>query len=158
MAVNKKKYLLYIVLFILLYVIGSFVLSPTGFFVNHERINSVPMEKAIENKTIIELAKPNLVYVNSMEDEFYAYKYKFCYLKSYGLLSLFKHRVIVDNQYYFKFIVLNSLKETSQIEIQYNNLETNLFNDVDGYNAFEGEEILVTVSRDDKVIYKALYK
>lgn len=157
-VINKKKLLLYIVFIIILYIAGSLIVSPSSTFVHIGKVNSVPKEESIKNKTFIEEVKPSFVFINSIQDDFYVYKYSFCYLKSYGVFQIFKHRVTVANQCYYKFMISDSLKELSEIGVQYNDLETNLFNDVDGYNAFEGEEILVTVSRDDKVIYKALYK
>ncbi|WP_430532211.1 hypothetical protein [Myroides sp. C15-4] len=75
-----------------------------------------------------------------------------------GVLQLFKHRVTVNKQCYYKLIITDPLVELSEIKIQYNDLDTNLFNDFDGYNAMKEEEVMITVTQNDEVLYKALYK
>ncbi|MGG5577222.1 hypothetical protein ACPDHL_07770 [Myroides sp. C15-4] len=78
--------------------------------------------------------------------------------KVMGVLQLFKHRVTVNKQCYYKLIITDPLVELSEIKIQYNDLDTNLFNDFDGYNAMKEEEVMITVTQNDEVLYKALYK
>lgn len=157
-VINKKKLLLYIVFIIILYVTGSLIVSPSSTFVHIGKVNSVPKEESIKNKTFIEEVKPSFVFINSIQDDFYVYKYSFCYLKSYGVFQIFKHRVTVANQCYYKFMISDSLKELSKINIQYNDLTTNLFNDYDGYNTKKNKEVLIIVNYCDTIVYKALYK
>ncbi len=159
MKKNKKiRIVLYCLLTTLIYYWGSILIDPSGFFIQNQKINSVPKEEAIENKTFIKVVEPTIVYTNKMSYNFYVYTYDFCYSKSYGVLQLFKHRVTVDKQCYYKLIITDPLVELSEIEIQYNDLDTNLFNDFDGYNAMKKEDVMITVMQNDEVLYKALYK
>jgi len=159
MRINKKiKIVLYSLLTVVIYYLGSILIDPNSFFIQNQKINSVPKEEAIENKTFIEIVEPNIVYTNKMSYNFYVYKYDFSYLKSYGLLQLFKHRVTVDKQCYYKLIVTDPLVELSDIEIQYNDFDTNLFNDSEGFNTMKKNDVMITVTQNHKVLYKALYK
>lgn len=158
MKINEVKILLYLFLIAVFYIGGSLLLSPSGFFINVEKIDSVPIEKAIKNNTLIELARPDSVLKNIMKDDFYVYKYDFCYLENYGLLRLFNHRVTIDKQCYYKFIISKPLMELSEFKIQYNDLSTNLFNDIEGYNALKSSKVLIIVSKEGEILYKALYK
>ncbi|WP_353160107.1 hypothetical protein [Myroides odoratus] len=159
MKINKKiKIVLYCLLTAVIYYWGSIFIDPNSFFIQNHKINSVPKEEAIANKTFIEIVEPNIVYTNKMSYNFYVYKYDFSYLKSYGLLQLFKHRVTVDKQCYYKLIITDPLVELSEIGIQYNDLDTNLFNDVEGFNTMKKNDVMITVTQNDEVLYKALYK
>ena len=159
MMLNKRiKILLWFLVIVAVYIIGSLLISPHNTFIHIGKIVSVPKEKAIANKTFIEVVEPNIIYTNKMNYSFYVYKYDFSYSKSYGLLQLFKHRVTVNKQCYYKLIITDPLVELSEIEIQYNDLDTNLFNDFDGYNAMKEEDVMITVTQNDEVLYKALYK
>ncbi|AJH15414.1 hypothetical protein MPR_2243 [Myroides profundi] len=78
-------------------------------------------------------------------------------MKSYGILQLFKHRVIIDKQCYYKFIIADSLIDLSEFEIRYNDLKTNLFNDVEGFNTMKSNDVMIIIKYKDILMYKALY-
>lgn len=158
MALNKKlKIFLYSILAVIVYYIGSILIDPNGFFVQNQKINSVPKEEAITNKTFIKIIEPQSVYINKTNNNFYVYTYNYSYLKSYGILKLFKHKVVIDKQCYYKFIITDSLIDLSEIEIEYNDLKTNLFNDIEGFNTMKSNDVMIIVKYKGKIIYKALY-
>lgn len=71
MIPNKKlKIFSYSALVLIIYFISSILIDPNGFFIQNQKINSVPKEKAITNKTFIEILEPQLVYVNQMKKDF----------------------------------------------------------------------------------------
>ncbi|SEJ29568.1 hypothetical protein SAMN04488018_12243 [Myroides marinus] len=155
---NKKlKIFLYSVLALVVYYIGSILIDPNGFFVQNQKINSVPKQEAIANKTFIKIVKPQCVYINNMKNDFYVYTYNYSYLESYGILQLLKHRVVIDQQCYYKFIITDSVVDLSEIEIQYNDLKTNLFNDVEGFNTMKSNNVMIVIKHKDILLYKALY-
>ena len=155
---NKVRLLLYLLLIAVFYIGGSFIISPSNTFIHIGKVMSVPIEESVKNKTFIEVVNPSSVYINNIEDDFYVYKYNFRYFKSYGVFQLFKHKVTIDKQCYYKFIISKPLMELSEFEIQYNELSTNLFNDFEGYNTLKTSKVLITVSKDGEILYKALYK
>ncbi|MGG5511353.1 hypothetical protein ACPDHN_15535 [Myroides odoratimimus] len=158
MIPNKKlKIFSYSALVLIIYFISSILIDPNGFFIQNQKINSVPKEEAITNKTFIEILEPQLVFVNQMKKYFYVYTYNYSYLKSYGILQLFKHRVIIDKQCYYKFIIADSLIDLSEFEIQYNDLKTNLFNDIEGFNTMKSNDVMIIIKYKDILMYKALY-
>ncbi|WP_430532210.1 hypothetical protein [Myroides sp. C15-4] len=89
MMKNKTiKKILWFLVIVVVYIIGSLMISPHNTFIHIGKIVSVPKEKAIANKTFIEVVEPNIVYTNKMNYSFYVYKYDFSYSKSYGGITI----------------------------------------------------------------------
>lgn len=156
---KRSKYILSVISLVLLYIVLSIGLSKDHRFVNNKKIMSIPKEKSIENNTFLELAQPKIIYLNKIENEFYVYKFLFCYYKSYGLLNIFEHKVINKKQCYYKFEfnkVLSS-DELSNYIIIYNNEKYTLFDDFEGYNSFKDEIVEVELYYKDSLLLKAIY-